>query len=61
MVAAAVRMVVAMVVAAGMAVAMTAAARVAAATVWLAKGSWVAAFATACPAAHIPPACLVMV
>ena len=42
---------------AAMAVAMAAAARVATATVWLAEGSWVAASATACAAAHIPPAC----
>ena len=48
-------------VAAAMAAAMVAAARGAAATVWLAEASWVAAFATACAAAHIPPACLVRV
>eukprot|EP00964_Phaeocystis_antarctica_P038177 scaffold21852_cov24-Phaeocystis_antarctica.AAC.1 len=40
---------------------MAAAARVATATVWLAEGSWVAASATACAAAQIPPACLVRV
>ena len=46
---------------AAMVVAMAAAARVATATVWLAEGSWVAASATACAAAQIPPACLVRV